>query len=176
MRSIIETERLLLRMPTADDFDGYLEMWTDPRVAEPMGGKPGTRFSTWQALAAQIGHWQMRGFGLYTVIEKQTGKFVGRVGPWCPEGWPGLEVGWTLLYAMWGNGYATEAAEACVGDVFASRNDERIISLILPTNQRSIAVAERIGERPDGEVRLDHDPDRRILRYAIRREEWEATR
>ena len=99
--------------------------------------------------------------------------FVGQVGPWRPEGWPDLEVGWTLRSEFWGRGYATEAARAAVRYAFEELRAPRVISLITPANVRSIAVAERLGERLDGEISLPHlPPDRPVLQYAVERSEW----
>jgi len=92
-----------------------------------------------------VGHWQLRGFGLWAVAERDTGLLAGRVGCWQPEGWPGLEIGWTLRRRFWGRGYATEAALAALEYAFARLGQERVISLIRPDNGPSIAVALRLG-------------------------------
>jgi RimJ/RimL family protein N-acetyltransferase len=98
-------------------------------------------------MAMVIGHGEIRGYSMWAVVEKSTWRFVGRAGPWRPEGWPGLEVGWCLTRESWGKGYATEAARAAVSWCFDELGAEDVISLIRPENVRSIAVAERIGHR-----------------------------
>jgi len=60
------------------------------------------------AACRRIGHWTLRGYGTWAVERKSDGAFIGRVGLINPEGWPGLEVGWTLGKPYWGQGYATE--------------------------------------------------------------------
>ncbi|MBS1819932.1 MAG: GNAT family N-acetyltransferase [Acidobacteria bacterium] len=172
---IVESERLILREWTSSDFDAYAAMMADPRVMEflSLTGTPMKRFDAWRSLAGTVGHWGLRGFGLFAVVERQTGTFVGQVGPWQPEGWPGLEVGWTLRSEFWGRGYATEAARRSISYAFDELGVARVISLITPENARSIAVAQRLGERLDGEVSLPHLPaDRRVLQYAIERSAW----
>jgi RimJ/RimL family protein N-acetyltransferase len=109
---------------------------------------------------------------MFAVEEKASGAVVGRVGPWEPEGWPDLEIGWTLRSDRWGRGYATEAATACLGYVFKELRRPHVISLILPDNTRSIRVAERIGETFEDTIRLPHVPERDILQYGLFREDW----
>ena len=43
------------------------------------------------------GSWALNGFGMFSVIEKASGLWLGRIGPWRPDGWPGNEVGWGLV-------------------------------------------------------------------------------
>lgn len=60
------------------------------------------------------GSWSLLGFGMFSVLERDTGRWVGRVGPLHPDGWPGDEVGWGIARGAWGRGYATEAAAAAM--------------------------------------------------------------
>jgi RimJ/RimL family protein N-acetyltransferase len=72
---------------------------------------------------------------------------IGRVGPWHPEGWPGIELGWIIRRSRWGNGFATEAAQAALEWIWQSVDEaDHVISMIQPHNSRSIRVAEKIGE------------------------------
>jgi RimJ/RimL family protein N-acetyltransferase len=95
----LHTERLTLRMLGADDLDAYAELYGDPEVARFIGGegRPFSRAEAWRHLAMVIGHWQLRGYGLWAAVETRTGDVVGRIGFWNPEGWPGFELGWALL-------------------------------------------------------------------------------
>src|SRR5438270_8909308 len=102
-----------------------------------------------------LGHWQLRGFGLWAVEERETGLLAGRAGCWRPEGWPGLEVGWTLRREFWGRGYATEAARAALGHAFTALRQTHVISLIRPENARSLAVARRLGMCHEGRTDLN---------------------
>src|SRR5437762_11305313 len=90
MNTVLETERLILRPWTLDDFDGFAAMCADPQVMRFLAedGKPLSRFGAWRAMAGIVGHWTLRGFGLFAVTERTTGALVGRIGPWDPEGWP----------------------------------------------------------------------------------------
>ena len=171
----LETERLLLRMWVLDDFESYAQMSADPEVMRFLApaGKPMTRFDIWRTFSALVGHWHLRGFGMFAVIERNSGNLIGRIGPWHPEGWPDFEVGWTLHKDYWGHGYATEAVKACLRFSFLELGRSHLVSLIDPDNIRSIRVAERIGERLEGTVTLPNAPNKPILQYGMHREDWE---
>lgn len=147
------TTRLVLRAFTREDVDPYVRMMADPEVTRFLGdGRPLSRSDAWRQLALLIGHWELRGFGLWAVEERSTGRFIGRIGCHEPEGWPGFELGYALAREWWGQGLAREAAAAALA--FARRELERdtIISLIRPLNRASIAVAEHLGARRTGSV------------------------
>ena len=148
----------------------------DPIAARTIteDGKPLSRFAAWRAFAGTLGHWTLRGFGMFAVVERETDTFVGRVGAWEPEGWPDFEIGWMLRSEYWGRGYATEAARRCIAYAFSDLHRDHVSSFIAPENTRSIRVAERIGERLEGQVTLPHLPDRPHLRYGISRGEWDS--
>ena len=125
-----------------------------------------TRMEAWRHLATMVGHWHLRGFGMWGVEELATGRLVGRVGFHEPDGWPAFELGWTLGRAAWGKGYATEAAKRCLEYAFHEMDREHVISLIDPENVASIKVAERIGETLEGEAEV---MGHRLLVYGISR-------
>jgi RimJ/RimL family protein N-acetyltransferase len=170
----LETERLILRTWKLDDFDTYARIYADADVMQFLSahGKPMSRFDAWFSFSLLVGHWYLRGFGMFAVVDRATGDVVGRIGPWLPEGWPGFEVGWSLRREYWGRGYATEAVKACIRHSFETLGQPHVISLIDPENIRSIRVAERAGERLEGTTTLPDRPDKPILQYGIRRENW----
>ena len=104
------------------------------------------------AEAAMIGHWELRGFGLWVAERKSDGAFVGRVGLLHPEGWPGTEVAWTLARQYWGQGYATEAARASIDYGFQNLSAAKLISMIDAGNRASRRVAERLGYTKNGQA------------------------
>lgn len=165
----LKTERLLLRHFCSSDLDAYAEMCGDPEVMRYIGnGMPLSREDSWRNMALIVGHWQLRGYGLWAVELQETGDMVGRVGIWNPEGWPGMEVGWMLRRAYQGNGYAIEAARASLGYAFTELDQSHMISLIQPGNAASIRVAERLGEKLEGRMTLF---DQEVLLYGIHRSE-----
>lgn len=142
----LETERLILRECRADDFEDFAAFMADPEVVRYLHGEPLARSDAWRNFAAVIGHWTLRGYGTWAVERKSDGAFIGRVGLHNPEGWPGLEVGWTLGKPYWRQGYATEAAKASMRYGFLTQPVDRLISVIDPGNKASQAVARKLGE------------------------------
>lgn len=171
MMYTLETERLLLREWRGGDFEEYARICADPEVMRYLGGKPFTRLDAWRHMAMLVGHWHLRGYGHWAVEEKATGRLVGRMGFFNPEGWPGFEVGWTLARECWGRGYATEGARRMLAHAFTEMGREHVISLIHPENLASIRVAERVGETLEGETELMGIP---VLVYGISRDTWRA--
>lgn len=168
----LQTERLTLRMLHESDLDAYAEMCGDAEVMRYIGdGKPMDRGLAWRNLAMMLGHWTLRGYGLWAAEERSSGVLVGRVGFWRPEGWPDFEIGWMLRRSYWGRGYATEAARAALRYAFTEMGRPHVISLIHPDNAASVRVAERVGERPAGTVELLGKP---ALMYRITRNEWKG--
>jgi RimJ/RimL family protein N-acetyltransferase len=163
----LETPRLILRMFRGEDLESYAPICADPDVMRYLGeGKPLTRPEAWRQMAMILGHWQLRGYGLWAVEERSTGALIGRIGLFNPEGWPGFELGWVLGKAHWGRGYATEGARRVLDHVFAEMGREHVISLIYPDNAASIRVAERIGETLEGRTVLF---GREVLVYGVDR-------
>jgi RimJ/RimL family protein N-acetyltransferase len=144
----LETERLLLREFRDDDFEAYAAMCADAEVMRFLSadGAPLSREDAWRQMAMFAGHWALRGYGMWALEERGTGRFVGRAGLHYPEGWPEREVGWTLLSDQWGRGFAGEAARAAIDHAFGTLGWTRLVSVIHPANLRSIALARRLGE------------------------------
>ncbi len=171
----IETDRLILRPFGADDVEDHIAMMQDEKTAAYLtpGGKPRDYGDEWRAAACYVGHWSIRGYGFFSVDEKETGEWVGRVGPWRPGGWYGLECGWSIVPRRWGRGYAVEAAIATIKWTFDKFPDlPRIISVIDPDNANSQAVARKVGETKTDEVFefWEHKLDV----WAAGREDWLA--
>lgn len=151
----LETERLLLRPFREADHEPYAAMCADEEVMRFIGtGVTLSAPDAWRSMAGILGHWALRGYGMYAIEVKATGGLAGRVGFIDPPGWPGFELGWLLGREHWGKGYAFEGARACLDQAFGALRRDRVISLVRPGNVRSIRVAERLGERLAGEVEL----------------------
>jgi len=149
----LETERLILRPPVREDFEPLADFLADEVATRHLGGVL-DRFSAWGRLTGMAGSWALLGFGMFSVIEKETGRWLGRLGPIHPEGWPGDEVGWGLAREAWGRGYATEGAAACMDFAFDRLGWTEVIHCIAPDNHASAAVARRLGSRLRGPGRL----------------------
>ena len=152
---MIETERLLLRRPTAADVEDPPAFLSDPRVMDFLGGvedDPGAVVQLW------VDGWDTFPAGKF-IVETGAGERIGRVGfnYYDPDSWlrssaPDAqpELTWALAYEHWGKGYATEAALAAREWLQAPR----VISLIAPDNVASQRVAQRLGATPGEAVEL----------------------
>ena len=151
----LQTPRLRLRGWRNDDLDAYAPMCADAEVMRYIGtGVTQTRAEAWRSMASFLGHWQLRGYGMWAVERKDTRALVGRVGFIYPEGWPGFEIGWLLGRPHWGHGYAIEAARAAMAWQQDALGKDRVISLIRPGNERSVKVALALGSTLAGETEL----------------------
>jgi RimJ/RimL family protein N-acetyltransferase len=143
---VLTTDRLLLRGFEERDFPAYLAMVSDSEVTRYLGdGRPLGEIEAWRQLAQVLGHWLMRGFGLWAVEERATGELVGRIGLLEPRGWPGFEVAYTIARPHWRRGFAREGAQAALGYARQTLRRTDIISIIRPDNVGSIAVAKALG-------------------------------
>ena len=140
----IETDRLILRPPTLEDFDAVAASFEDGDALKYIGGAQ-PRPLAWRNFTGAAGSWMLMGFGMFSVIDKSSGLWVGRVGPQHPVGWPGPEVGWHIVREAWGRGYAVEAASASMDFAFDTLGWETVIHCIAPANLASRKVAERLG-------------------------------
>ena len=144
----LETPRLLLRPAVESDFEVYAGMLADPLVTRYLGdGKVRSREDAWRHFAMLAGHWVLRGYGMWAIARREAPeRMIGRAGFFYPEGWPGLEIGWTVAREHWGHGYATEAASAALEYARKSTDWDQLVSVIHAENTASIRVAEKIGE------------------------------
>jgi RimJ/RimL family protein N-acetyltransferase len=163
----LETERLRLRFMEERDLDPIAAIFADAETMKYIGeGKVFNRNETWRSIASALGHWLLKGYGMWAVERRDTNELVGRVGFLDPEGWPGFELGWIVARPHWGRGYASEAARAAYDYAIATLRRERVISLIRPGNERSMRVADKLGFVRDGMVEVLGAP---AMVYANRR-------
>ncbi len=154
----LETERLLLREWRNEDFEPYAAYYADEEMARYVGGRT-DRAQAWRRMASLVGHWGVRGYGSWAIEEKSTGKFAGVVGLWFPEGWPELELGYWLVRAVHGKGYATEAGVKARDYAFDVVGADTLVSYIHPDNEPSKRLAERLGAGYERIIELlDHGP------------------
>ena len=170
----LETPRLILRPPRIEDLDAWTEMMLDEPTARFIGGVL-PRPLCWRQMMTIIGAWHAHGFAMFSVIEKSSGRWIGRLGPWQPEGWPGAEIGWTIVRDRWGQGLAVEGAAAATTWAFDTLGWPNVIHSIAPENVASQRVAQKLGSRLIGPGTLpapyDHDP---VEIWGQSREEWRA--
>jgi len=175
------TERLILRPPRHEDFDGFAEMAREEETMRFIGGVA-PRDAAWRSMATLAGSWALLGYGMFSVLKRDTGEWIGRLGPWRPGGkegaWPGDEVGWGLKANAMGQGYALEGARAAIDWAFDALGWEHVIHCIDKRNAPSIALAERLGsrlEREDVELAPPFE-DHLVDIYGQSKAQWRARR
>ena len=170
---VLETARLVLRPPRLDDLDGWAAFQADEESTLWLGG-PKSRSESWRGLMQVAGSWSLLGFGMFSVLERDTGRWVGRVGPLHPEDWPGDEVGWGIAREAWGRGYATEAAAAAMEWAFDTLGWTEIIHCIDDGNTASERVAEHLGSRRLRRGTLPPPVAVELTIWGQTRDEWRA--
>lgn len=151
MTPVLRTARLRLRPFRETDLDAYAAMCADAEVMQHIGtGGPVDRVNAWRQIAIFVGHWELRGYGMWAL--EHEGRLVGRAGFLHGEGWPGCELGWLLARDTWGRGLAFEAANAALRYGRDALGLGEVISLIRAGNTRSIALAERMGATNTGPI------------------------
>jgi RimJ/RimL family protein N-acetyltransferase len=154
----IQTERLVMRGFGDADLDEWAAICADAEVTRWLGDEDGlSREDAWRRMAYFVGHWELRGFGQWALVERATGRLVGRAGLLQPEAWPGLEVGWLVGREHWGRGFAPEAGRASMEWAREELGADHIISLIEDSNVRSARVAEKLGMAVEGRTRIVND-------------------
>ncbi|RVT85811.1 N-acetyltransferase [Rhodobacteraceae bacterium CCMM004] len=145
---VLTTERLTLRAPAPRDADAFIRFFTSER-SRFVGG-PKTPREAWNFFGTEIGHWALRGYGLFTVTRTGEDRALGMVGHWFPLGWAETEIGWLIFDAAdEGTGIAREAAAACVAHAWGPLGWTSVVSYIDHGNDRSVALAEKLGARLD---------------------------
>ncbi len=150
-----ETARLRLRHFEERDLEALAPMYADAETMRYIGdGRTLGRAETWRSISSMLGHWLLRGYGMWAIELKSSGDFVGRVGYIDPEGWPGFELGWMIARRHQGRGYATEASRFALDHALDVLRRPRVISLVRPGNEASLRVAQKLGMRREGEIEL----------------------
>jgi RimJ/RimL family protein N-acetyltransferase len=150
---LLVTRRLILRPPAAEDFPAYAAFCQEEGTNDFIGGKqePSPAWRQWCSLA---GAWHIRGFSMFSVIERSSGTWVGRVGPWEPEGWPAKEIGYGVSAQFSGRGYAFEATVAACDFAVEFLGWSELVHCIAPDNVRSQNLARRLGAVNSGPTRM----------------------
>ncbi|MFC3118815.1 GNAT family N-acetyltransferase [Jhaorihella thermophila] len=147
---VIETRRLILRGPEPEDYPRFKSTFTSYR-ARFMGG-PLNPYESWMLYAAEIGHWQIRGYGMWMIHDKDTDATYGMAGGWKPAMWPEAEIAWVIWPEVAGRGIALEATHAARKYFYRELGWKTAVSYIDPKNLDSIRLAERLGARRDKEA------------------------
>ena len=114
------TKRLLIEPMSRAHWEDYAAAWADPRMTAFIGGEPRSRNVSWGKMLQGIGMWSLLGYGYWSLVERESGRFVGNGGlAQFERGIAELEnvpeAGWAFTPDAWGKGYATEAMTAILG-------------------------------------------------------------
>jgi RimJ/RimL family protein N-acetyltransferase len=163
----VETERLILRPFVKTDLEPFADMVADMEVIRraTYDGTPMTRSQAWNWLCLMLGHWHMRGFGIWAVEEKLSGVLIGRIGLQFLDWFEDVELVWMLAKSAWGNGFAGEGARAAIDFGLNDLDLPRIAAVIHQDNQPSIRLAERLGMEMEKQVERQ---DKNFFQYVIR--------
>jgi len=172
----IETARLVLRQPRLEELDDWADFMRDEQNMRFIGGVQ-VRMNVWRQLMISVGSWTAMGLGVFSVIERSSGTWLGRVGPVNPDGWPGTEVGWSLRHEYWHRGFATEAACAAMDWAFDKLGWHEVIHCVAPENLASQLVARRLGSVNRGPGKLPPPLDASVVDiWGQTRAEWQVNR
>ncbi|WP_299686273.1 GNAT family N-acetyltransferase [uncultured Tateyamaria sp.] len=140
----LTTDRLRLRGFQPSDAEAFVAYFQSDRAA--FTGGPMTAKAAWRHLATNMGHWALRGFGMFAATRHDSDDIIGMFGHWFPHGWAEREVGYVLFNAAdEGRGIASEAVRACITHAYDTLGWDTAVSYIDPNNAASIALAERVG-------------------------------
>ncbi len=169
---VLETDRLVLRGPKPADLEAFMAFYKTER--SHMAGGPLTEKLSWQAFAADFGHWAILGFGRFIVTLLGEDRPIGLVGLYAPHPRPENEVGWVIFdSADEGKGYAREAAQTCLDYAWRVLDWGTAVSYIDPENTASVRLAERLGATLDPDARTP-DPEKPCLVYRHPRPEVQS--
>lgn len=172
----LETARLILRPPAVEDFPRWADFMADAETARFIGGVQAPA-QVWRTLCSIAGMWALTGEGMFSIIEKSSGLWLGRIGPLHPYGWPGREVGWSLHRDATGKGYAVEAAAATMDYAFDVLGWQDVIHCIDPDNAGSQRVAQRLGSTNRGPGVLPEPfQDHQVDLWGQSRADWALNR
>lgn len=150
MIPILRTDRLTLRGPKPDDFEAFVTFRTSDR-AKTVGG-PFSRAQAFTQFCTLFGHWEMRGYGRWIVADRDSDEPFGVVGLLFPEGWPEPELAWSLFANGEGRGIAYEATLAARHYAYDTLGMPPLASLVAASNERSVALATRLGAAYEKDV------------------------
>lgn len=173
--TILTTDRLILRMFRRDDVPLYQAICADPEVMKFLGGMWSAERT--EATMGRANAGARGGEGMVAVERRSDGVFLGAAGLGVEQQWypDDLQVGWRMIPAYWGHGYATEAGRAWMDYGFAVLGRDRIVAMADTPNHRSIAVMQRLGMSYVHEARLrDGDDEFDATLYAITAERWRS--
>lgn len=140
----LHSERFLLRPPEAQDLGVYRTFFSDAEASRFYGG-PLRDDQSWRALAGHVGHWHLRGYGLWMIVPKQGGSAIGGCGFVWPDGWPRRELTWWLLPEARGTGTAVEVSRAAIKHAYDSYGWSLVETHMDDANEAARKLVQKLG-------------------------------
>jgi [ribosomal protein S5]-alanine N-acetyltransferase len=160
---VLETDRLILRGPRAEDFAVYRDFFADAEASAFYGG-PMSADRAWRVLATDVGHWALRGYGRWSVIERDSGRMIGGCGLWWPEGYPRSELTWWIIPTARRHGYALEASRAVVRHGYRELGWPLVETHMDDANDAARGLAEKLGGTIIARERFPDGVERSVYR------------
>lgn len=152
----LETDRLSLRALNSNDYPVYRDFYADADASAAYGG-PMTPGLAWRRLALDIGHWALRGYGMWAVVDRQTDQMVGGCGLFWPEDYPRSELTWWIVPSARRKGFALEASKAVINFGYDQLKWKLVETHMNDENTAARMLAEKLGGKviireqfPDG--------------------------
>ncbi len=140
----MQTERLFLRAPSRNDFDNYSRFYADEVGSAAYGG-PLSAEQAWRKLAYDIGHWTLRGFGMWSAYHKESGNMVGGAGLVHPQGWPCPELTWWIMPHFRRQGLAMELSKAVISFGYEHLEWDAVRTYMNDDNVPARRLVEKLG-------------------------------
>jgi len=144
---VLKTDRFLLRLPDACDFPAYERFFGDGDASRNYGG-PLRRDQAWRVLAGHLGHWRLRGYGLWVIEPLGKGEIIGGCGFVWPEGWPRRELTWWLLPSARGTGAAMEVSLAAIRHAYDVYGWPLVETHMNDDNRAARGLVRKLGGEP----------------------------
>lgn len=156
-RPVFTTERLTLEPVSAQDFDDLMVIWADPVFVAAITGHPLSAEDIWLRLLRDIGHWQVKGYGNWSIRLRETGAYVGSIGVFdfrraLQPPFEVPELGWGISVPFQGQGLAQEGLGPVLAWIDTVLKADRTVCMIAPDNQASVRLALRVGYKPYGDT------------------------
>ncbi|MES0883239.1 GNAT family N-acetyltransferase [Roseibium sp. SCP14] len=163
----LTTERYTLQPPQTRDFALYKGFYADGEASRFYGG-PLREDQAWRVLAGHLGHWQLRGYGMWVIRDKISNEALGGCGFVWPQGWPRRELTWWLLPEARGKGVAVEVSRTAIRHAYEEYGWPLVETHMNDDNAAARGLVQKLGGRqiarekfPDGLVRSVYELPRR---------------
>lgn len=169
MSAVIQTDRLHLRLIDPDhDAADMLALLNEPGFIHNIADRGVRTLAQARDYTAErvLGSYTLNGFGMYAIIRREDGAWLGNAGLVRRDGLPAPDIGYALLAQYEGHGYALEAARAVMHYARDRLDHAHLYGIVSPDNARSAALLRKLGMQDRGELRLPPPRGETVLLFA----------